>query len=130
MPDENNLPGSGNLGSQSSTTGGMGSTAGTTATGTGTGTGTGGTTEDLKAHVKQAAEDLRAAAQAKAQELRGRAEEYYDQARHRAEDYYGEARQRARTLQDDGEAYVRENPMRAVVTALGAGFVLGLLFRR
>ena len=83
-----------------------------------------------KAHARQAAEDLKAAAQAKADELRHRAEEYYDQAKGRAEDYYGHARERARTFQDDGEAYIRENPVRAVITALGAGFVLGLLFRR
>jgi ElaB/YqjD/DUF883 family membrane-anchored ribosome-binding protein len=33
-------------------------------------------------------------------------------------------------LQDDGEQYVRENPTKAVFTALGVGFVLGLIFRR
>ena len=40
------------------------------------------------------------------------------------------ARDRARTLQEDGEQYVRENPTKAVFTALGIGFVLGLIFRR
>jgi ElaB/YqjD/DUF883 family membrane-anchored ribosome-binding protein len=35
-----------------------------------------------------------------------------------------------RTLQDDGEAYIRENPTKAVLTAVAAGFVLGLMFRR
>jgi ElaB/YqjD/DUF883 family membrane-anchored ribosome-binding protein len=35
-----------------------------------------------------------------------------------------------RTLQEDGEAYVRENPTKAVLTAVAAGFVLGLMFRR
>lgn len=94
-----------------------------------------------KSHARQAAEDLRTAAEAKARELRSAAEakanEFRsaaeakaDEFRHRAEDYYGQARERARTLQEDGEAYVRENPMRAVVQALAAGFVLGLLFRR
>ena len=41
-----------------------------------------------------------------------------------------ETKQRLRTLREDGEDYVRENPMKAVVTALGIGFVLGLIFRR
>jgi ElaB/YqjD/DUF883 family membrane-anchored ribosome-binding protein len=41
-----------------------------------------------------------------------------------------EAKQRVRTLREDGEDYVRENPMKAVMTALGIGFVLGLIFRR
>jgi ElaB/YqjD/DUF883 family membrane-anchored ribosome-binding protein len=34
-----------------------------------------------------------------------------------------------RTLREDGEEYVRENPMKAVFTALGVGFMLGLIFR-
>ena len=40
-----------------------------------------------------------------------------------------ETKQRLRTLREDGEDYVRENPMKAVFTALGVGFVLGLIFR-
>ncbi len=40
-----------------------------------------------------------------------------------------EAKQRVRTLRQDGEAYVRKNPMKAVFTALGVGFVLGLVFK-
>jgi ElaB/YqjD/DUF883 family membrane-anchored ribosome-binding protein len=43
---------------------------------------------------------------------------------------WGDARQRARTFQEDSEQYVRENPTKAVFTALGIGFVLGLIFRR
>ena len=41
-----------------------------------------------------------------------------------------ETKQRLRTLREDGEDYVRENPMKAVTTALGIGFVVGLIFRR
>ena len=40
-----------------------------------------------------------------------------------------EAKQHVRTLREDGEDYVRENPMKAVFTALGVGFILGLIFR-
>ena len=40
-----------------------------------------------------------------------------------------EAKQRVRTLREDGEDYVRENPMKTVFTALGVGFMLGLIFR-
>jgi ElaB/YqjD/DUF883 family membrane-anchored ribosome-binding protein len=35
-----------------------------------------------------------------------------------------------RTFQQDAEEYVRENPTKAVFTALAVGFVLGLIFRR
>lgn len=83
-----------------------------------------------KDHIRQAADDLRTAAQQKVEELRGKAEGYYDEARGRAEDYCDQARDRARTLQEDGESYVRENPLRAIGIAVGAGFVLGLMFRR
>ncbi len=75
--------------------------------------------ESGKTHVKQAAHDIRSAAEAKATELRGR-----------AENAYGEARKRARSWQEDGEQYVRENPLRGVLTAVGIGFILGLLIRR
>ena len=75
--------------------------------------------ESGKTHARQAAEDLRSAAGAKAQEFRGRAEQVYEQ-----------ARSRARSWQEEGEQYVRENPLRGVLTALGIGFILGLLIRR
>ena len=74
--------------------------------------------ETSRDHVRQAAGDLRAAATATASELR-----------ERAESAYSDARARARTLQEDGEQYIRENPTKAVLTALAAGFVLGLIYR-
>jgi hypothetical protein len=46
------------------------------------------------------------------------------------EEQWHEVQTRLKGLQAEGEKYVRENPARAVVYALGAGFLLGLLFRR
>jgi ElaB/YqjD/DUF883 family membrane-anchored ribosome-binding protein len=86
--------------------------------------------ESGKAHALHAAEDLRAAAEAKAQELRAAAEAKAHELKGKAEQLYGTYRTRASTLREEGEHYVRENPMRAVLTALGVGFVLGLIFRR
>jgi len=86
--------------------------------------------ESGKVHVKQAAEDLKAAAEAKAHQLREVAETKAQEYRGKAEQAYEQARTRARTIQDDAEAYVRENPLRGVLTALGVGFVLGILLRR
>ena len=86
--------------------------------------------ESGKTHVKQAADDLRAAAEAKATELRSAAEAKANELRGRAEQAYSDVRTRALTMREDGEQYVRENPTRAVLTALGIGFVLGLIFRR
>ena len=85
---------------------------------------------ETKEHLKQAAGDLRAAAEAKARELRDKATARTGEFRDRAGQTYGETRERVRTLQEDGEAYIRANPTKAVLTAVAAGFVLGLVFRR
>jgi ElaB/YqjD/DUF883 family membrane-anchored ribosome-binding protein len=70
-------------------------------------------------HARKAAEDLRSAAGAMADEYRERGKEVLDDALHRV-----------RSFQDDSKQYVRQNPTKAVFTALGVGFVLGLIFRR
>ena len=70
-------------------------------------------------HARKAAEDLRSAAGAMADEYRERGKEVLDDA------LYG-----VRNFQDDSKQYVRQNPTKAVFTALGVGFVLGLIFRR
>jgi ElaB/YqjD/DUF883 family membrane-anchored ribosome-binding protein len=80
------------------------------------------TKEDAKrgvTHIHKAAEDLRSAASATADEYRARGKEVWDDALHRV-----------RGFQDDSKQYVRENPTKAVFTALSVGFVLGLIFRR
>jgi ElaB/YqjD/DUF883 family membrane-anchored ribosome-binding protein len=69
--------------------------------------------------ARKAAEDLGSGAGAMAGKYLGRAEEVWDNARDRIRDF-----------QDDSKQYVRKNPSKAVFTALGAGFVLGLIFRR
>ena len=46
-----------------------------------------------------------------------------------AEDYRDEAKVRVRTWHQEGEEYVRENPMKAIFTALGIGFLLALIIR-
>jgi len=79
-------------------------------------------TEDAKrgaTHIHKAAEDLRSAAGATADEYRARGKEVWDDALHRV-----------RSFQDDSKQYVRENPTKAVFTALGVGFALGFIFRR
>jgi ElaB/YqjD/DUF883 family membrane-anchored ribosome-binding protein len=69
--------------------------------------------------ARKSAEDLGSATGAMANEYLGRAQEVWDDALHRV-----------RSFQDDSKEYVRENPTKAVFTALGVGFVLGLIFRR
>jgi ElaB/YqjD/DUF883 family membrane-anchored ribosome-binding protein len=70
-------------------------------------------------HAREAAEDLGSAADAVADEYRERGKEVFNDALHRV-----------RSFQDDSKQYIRENPTKAVFTALGVGLVLGLIFRR
>jgi ElaB/YqjD/DUF883 family membrane-anchored ribosome-binding protein len=86
--------------------------------------------ESSKTHVRKAAEDLRSAAGVMADDLKSAAGAMAEEYRGKAEQAWEDARERVRTLQDDGEQYIRENPTKAVFTALGIGFVLGLIFRR
>ncbi|HVF72458.1 MAG TPA: hypothetical protein VM940_12700 [Chthoniobacterales bacterium] len=86
--------------------------------------------ESSKTHVRKAAEDLKSAAGVMADDLKSAAGAMADEYRGKAEQVWVDARDRARTFQEDGEQYVRENPTKAVFTALGVGFVLGLIFRR
>ena len=86
--------------------------------------------ESSKTHVRKAADDLKSAAGVMAGDLKSAAGAMAEEYRGKAEQAWEDARDRARTLQEDGEQYVRENPTKAVFTALGVGFVLGLIFRR
>src|SRR5258708_33476053 len=86
--------------------------------------------QSSKEHARKAAEDLKPAAGAFAEDYRGKAEQAWGDARGKAEQAWGDATSRARTFQEDAEEYVRENPTKAVFTALGIGFVLGLISRR
>jgi ElaB/YqjD/DUF883 family membrane-anchored ribosome-binding protein len=78
-----------------------------------------GKLQSSRTHARQAAEDLKSAAGAIAGQYRGKAEQLWD-----------DTKGRVRTFQQDTDQYVRENPTKAVFTALGIGFVLGLIFRR
>jgi ElaB/YqjD/DUF883 family membrane-anchored ribosome-binding protein len=86
--------------------------------------------QDFKTAAGAKAEEIRRAAQKKAEELRSAAQGKAREFRGTAESAWSDARGRARTWQTDGEAYVRENPAKAVVIALGVGFLLGLILRK
>lgn len=88
------------------------------------------TAENLKAAASAKADEFKAAASAKADEYRGAANAKAEEIRGKAEEAWGDAKVRARTIQEDGEAYVRENPTRAIVGAVAAGFFLGMLLRK
>jgi ElaB/YqjD/DUF883 family membrane-anchored ribosome-binding protein len=82
-----------------------------------------GTVEDVKAKTSEVFEEVK-------HEASGYVEDAKAAASLKAEEVVAEAKQRARTLHEDAEAYVREQPRQALFTALAAGFVAGLLLRR
>jgi ElaB/YqjD/DUF883 family membrane-anchored ribosome-binding protein len=75
--------------------------------------------EDIRQAAGQKVDELRGAAQGKAQELRGV-----------AESTWSDASSQVKSWQAEGEAYVRKNPTKAVLIALGVGLLLGLLLRK
>jgi len=75
--------------------------------------------DDFKSKAIEVVDDLGHSVTAKAEKFKGQAGGVYDQ-----------ARQQARTLHGDAEEYVRRNPRQALLTAIGVGFIAGLLIRR
>jgi ElaB/YqjD/DUF883 family membrane-anchored ribosome-binding protein len=80
-------------------------------------------TQDVSAHIAnegwRTVEDLKSAAPALAKDYVELATEASDQ-----------TQARLHTLRKEAEDYVRENPMKTVLTALGVGFMLARVLRR
>jgi ElaB/YqjD/DUF883 family membrane-anchored ribosome-binding protein len=75
--------------------------------------------EDISQAAGQKTDELREAAQGKAQEFRGA-----------AKSVWSDTMSQAKSWHTKGEAYVRANPTKAILMALGLGFLLGLSFRK
>ena len=74
-------------------------------------------------------ENIQAAGQ-KADELRGAAQDKAQELRDAAQSAWSDTKSQAKSWQAEGEAYVCDNPTKAVLIALGVGVLLGLLFRK
>jgi len=83
-----------------------------------------------KEHLSAAAKDLGDAAAAKYDDLRTQATQVAQEYRGKAQSALSDASVAAHNFQGETESYIRENPLKAVGIALGAGFVLGLILRR
>ena len=75
--------------------------------------------QSTRIHEQQMADDLKPTAGAIAEKVSDKVEQTWH-----------DARDRVQTFQEDANQFVRENPTKTVFTALGIGFVLGLMFRR
>jgi ElaB/YqjD/DUF883 family membrane-anchored ribosome-binding protein len=79
-------------------------------------------------NILDAAAELRAAASARAQQFRDALQS--DDAKAAADRLARETMQRWREVSDNAAAFIKENPAKAALAALGIGFAIGLLFRR
>ena len=89
--------------------------------------------ESARSHARAAREfasEARENAAAAAAEMRDAATEVADELRERFSTISEEIKGRAKNWQTEAEKYVRENPTKSIFTAVGVGFVLGVLFRR
>lgn len=84
----------------------------------------------VKEKLAALAAEAREKAEAVAKELRNKAAVVGEEAKAQAAVAYDQAKQRARTLRQEGEEYVRQNPRESLVAALCAGFVAGLIIWR
>ena len=75
--------------------------------------------QEISQTVGQKADDIRSAAQDKAQEFR-----------EMADNAWSDVSSKAKSWEAEGEAYICNNPIKAVSMALGVGFILGLLLRK
>jgi len=97
----------------------------------------GATTDDLRRQAKTVKEDLRGlgrtakeVAQDKLSDAKKKAVEYADEGKQKTAQYYEQGKQEASRLEDQVESYIRQNPLKSVLIATGAGLLLGLLMRR
>jgi len=94
------------------------------------GSGVRGKVDQVKAKAAEVAGDMRARATEVAGGVRHAAEARAGELKEQAGEVYEDAVRRVGTMRNDGQEYIRHNPRESLITALAAGFVLGLVLRR
>ncbi len=85
--------------------------------------------DELRHAAENRVNDLKEKATEKAEELRRAAHDRADEFRDYAEETYAHGRERLDDWRSDSEHYIRENPAKSVLIALGIGFLIGRLFK-
>ena len=96
--------------------------------------------EELKAAASQKADELKQSAKDQASKLRAKAEETtqnfkesatdnVNQFRDYADENWSDIKVRLDDYKEEGERYVRQNPTKAILMAVGIGFIIGRIFR-
>lgn len=85
---------------------------------------------DLKDRALESAQQFRDIATEKAATLKASATERAQQFKDSATEQWQETREKAHELHVTAEDYIRQNPTKCVLSALGIGLLIGLLSRR
>jgi len=88
------------------------------------------TASALKATAAEKADHYKAVATEKADHYKTVATEKVHQAKQNAQHQWDETRVKAKEIHVTAEDYIRQNPTKAVLGALGVGFLIGLITRR
>lgn len=85
--------------------------------------------DHLKSVATEKAQQYKSVATEKAQQYKSVATEKSQQAKETAQKQWDETRVKAKEIHVTAEDYIRQNPTKAVLYALGAGFLIGLISR-
>lgn len=85
---------------------------------------------ELKARAVEGAHHLKEAASEKAHQFKEVATQRAAQLKSSAETQWHDTRDKAKELHVTAEDYVRQNPTKAILGAIGVGFLVGLVVRR
>ncbi|MFD2255748.1 YqjD family protein [Luteolibacter algae] len=88
------------------------------------------TAQALKVNAAERAQQLKAAATEKAEHYKTVATDKAHHARETAQQQWVDTRVKAKEIHVTAEDYIRQNPTKAVLSALGVGFLIGLITRR
>ena len=85
---------------------------------------------ELKERAVESAQHFRETATEKASAFKSAATEKAQHLKESATEQWQDTRVKAKELQVTAEDYIRQNPTKCVVSALGLGFLIGLIARR
>lgn len=88
------------------------------------------TAQAFKASATEKAEQYKAVATEKAEHYKAVATDKAQQVRESAQQQWDDTRVKAKEIQVTAEDYIRQNPTKAILGALGVGFLVGLITRR
>jgi ElaB/YqjD/DUF883 family membrane-anchored ribosome-binding protein len=84
----------------------------------------------MAGQLKDKASEMASNIRDTASQLRDQATEQFQSARDSATEYYQAGREKASQWEEEVEAFVRDQPLKALAIAAGVGLVLGVIWKR